>query len=1812
MIIDSRYKVLEELGSGIWSTTYKVNDLRTGKVYALKLFQNIESAELYEKFSAEDMHHITKIQHPNLLHVLDFGNFGTHIYYISDFYEGYSFSDFKVRSSNMELLYDIVVQICYALNALHSQNIVHKGLRPSSVLYKTFNNKTEVKVADFGFTRVDFAVSQQNLSKTLPYIAPEIYMGEKPKLQSDFYSLGVILYKLTTGSLPYSIDQISDFMAGKEINLFPKFPRELNKAVPFGLERLILKLLERNPEDRFTDVSGIIAFINQIQLKKYPFSRRWSIVHNIEFSDYLVREDYSHRILDYVPLVENGNGKLISLIAGKGLGKNNVLTLFKYHLLTDKYFIFDYVCSPKHKDPFFALIKEFYHYAENTDQLSSDLSNISEKLKKYLFESEEVATYMEETEEDLSRDFETTANFVFHLSQAKPIIFIIRSAQYLAQEVIEFLNYISQELLKKRILIILGIEDPRKLEGLIHPVQIKIEPLNLEQTQNYVERLVHQKVPHEFVKQLWQRCYGNPFFIEKFLIELTEKKVIWNDNHYNFEIDLGEFDLPEEVVHSIYDRMSHLQKKTYQGLQKMAAVFTPFSKELLRYILDITDKEAFFLINDGLNNEIIKLDAEYYKFTFKEAKERMWLEISEEDRKLVSRRVLSYFDDKTITRLDFLKGIIKHANFIQDFVALRKYTLKLSDYYADRKEHEASFEQLCIAVEIDFAKEGEVAAKYIHRDLLQLIQKSEWTTPNRIPEELKNFIVRMPDIAEKHLLIGIFYMELEKFQLAVKRLQKAYKVAITGFFKILSLIKLARTYYFLNNYDKMDECLQELEKYTITPNLEIQTVGVRALYLGAQNRPDDAIKLIENYLPKIQAQNNDYFFIKLGELHNILALMYHKQRMLNEANENFLTACNIWENQHYTKKLGTIYNNIGDVALMRGDTKTAFKYFDKALQLVRKNNIRSGIVQSLLNLGEAYVKLGEFQKAESYLFQALEVCKTLENKPFYESIINNLAIAKSRIKNLAYYLNFIKKHAPEVVKGRVETINPLVKTYFYYLINIGNYAKLEKLLQQGKQVILDKKEDEFFFQMKGYLLLNKGEYKEASQILERAFQYSQRNQSEYAQVINYIRLLESYFGMHSTENAIEIYQKAEKLSSQNNFYYWRKVLRLRKVKIDLLDPDISLRKLVRDLLDMLNIVKKRELYFLELDIYELLMQIYGKLNVKRKARFFFKKYKKKVEEVTEGLPQHDKDMFFRKTNYHLPTYKDFQTITIANRFKEDLEKWQEEIYDVLKIKEISRIKFFINRKIRSLFSPYFYAIILKDEIYHKQKPFIAYNVKQDTLFLEKFYANIMSSLEKNEVISRKISRSHVLFAPLRIKTTQVGCLILADRGELEFQEDEKNMIKILRLHLTSLLLRIDEFTSLNRRMQLMNKLIGINEKFFSILDISKLEQEIVLFALDFIDANRGFLIKKDEFENYRFAVALDEAKNILNNYTYISKSLVSEVQKEKQPVFIQNASQDELFEGFLDIEKQQLSVYCAPIIVDGNIYGFLYLDNYGNHEELLNINSEFMRLLLIQISVAIKNANQYEALRRKNMEINSLNNLKTEFINIVSHELKTPLVSLLGYIKRLQKNPEDQEQVIDTIEEDVMRLHDTTQNIIDYNKYRMTSQLRLTPVNISDLLRTVIDDLKDKSAYRHMRYKLEVDEQLPPVNLNWQAFELLVRNLIDNSIRFTNDFGTITVGARRSAFQKEKVNNKESLVVYVEDNGIGIPEGELKNVFQKFYELSDIYSHSSGKYEYRSSGLGLGLSTCEIIAELHHGKIWINSKEDEGTTVFVAVPLEED
>jgi len=142
-----------------------------------------------------------------------------------------------------------------------------------------------------------------------------------------------------------------------------------------------------------------------------------------------------------------------------------------------------------------------------------------------------------------------------------------------------------------------------------------------------------------------------------------------------------------------------------------------------------------------------------------------------------------------------------------------------------------------------------------------------------------------------------------------------------------------------------------------------------------------------------------------------------------------------------------------------------------------------------------------------------------------------------------------------------------------------------------------------------------------------------------------------------------------------------------------------------------------------------------------------------------------------------------------------------------------------------------------------------------------------------------------------------------------------------------------------------------------------------------------------------------------------------------------------------------------------------------------------------------------------------------------------------------------------------------------------------------------------------MFFHLEIKEELPIIHGDWQALHLMVYHIVLNAIRFTKDFGTIKIGARKSTFQNEELNGRESLVIYVQDNGIGMPEKEVDNIFKPFHELVDINAHHSGTIEYRSSGLGLGLSTAKRIAELHSGKITVRSKENEGTTIFILLPF---
>ena len=1728
--------------------------------------------------------------------------------------DGRTLDNFNRKLIDTENFYDIIVKICYALNALHSQDIIHKDLKPTNIKFKILKKSNKVKVMDYGFLKFNVEGEEDTtLDKTLPYVAPEIYLGNEATPQSDFYSLGVILYELTTGTLPFTVDEILSLKKNKRKSLIPKFPREINPDIPLGIENLTMKLLEKNPSDRFNNARNIINYINEIQIKSFPYSYKKSAVNRIRFSDYIVREDYSHEILEYTKLIDKGNGKLILIYGCYGLGKANALSLFRYHILTNKYYIFDYECNAQNRDPFFALIKEFFNALHKREDLQKELQNISEKFTKYLYDSEEKAAKIEETEEELEQDFKTSENFIFKLSELKPIIFIIRSSQYLTKESVDFINFISKKIVDKPILIILSSNNPRLLDKLLHPVAIRFKPLKKIESKEYIENLLDiDNINKDFAAKLWKLAHGNPYFIEQILIDLTEKRKIWYEKQYHFDFDISQYNFPPKIRNPIFTQMTHLSEKNYNYLTKLAFVRTPLSQNLVIHLLDISKKELFYLFKEATANELLYKDDEFYYFTYSVAKEKFLESCNKEEKKQISHKILAYFKDKQITLLSILEQIISHAQHVEDYDSQRFYLHKKASLHINNKRFSKAFLVLADIIELDFSDKIDVPENDLYSDLKQLINMSEWIISDQVPDKLKRITLEMPEIYEKYMLIGLFFKAKENFKLALENLEKAKELSFTRNQRLDALIILAKIYYQQDKIDKFDEYLREIELYNdLSAEYKISYIALKSLFYQKNNEYTKAIEIIEDYLPDIESHNDPNFFIKLGNLHNILALAYHKQRSLENANRNFHKARKIWEKIKYKKKLVTIYNNIGDTALIQGDTKTAFTYFRKAIKICAKVKSATGSILSLLNHAQAFIKLGKFDNALLYLNQAYKKSQRFKNKPFINSIEDNMAIVRSKLKNYNYYFSFIKENVPGLLNDEVYKVTPLTKTFFYFLHNIGYYEKIKSLLESSHNVFFEYKEFEFYYQMLGYIQLQRKEYQKALKSFKQAFEYSKYKKNVYAEAINSVRLTEIFLEIKDIDKALTHLNKAESICEKYNFQYWDKVVRLKRIHINLLKSSINIREILRELQYLLMETEEKEYFLLRIEILSYLVQIYANLKVRNKAKKYFKIYKKSVKDAVKDLPKKFKDKFFEKTKINVRDYRQLKLINIKERRNLDSYEWQDELYRIVRIPEISRIKFLINETIKNLLVPYYYAIVKINQATQELYSFTEYNIKEKELIENsKFRKNISKCIEENKILKRNYQNSHLVFLPLVIKSIKVGCLILADQGELRLLPNELDQLKLLKYHLTSLLIKVEQFSELNKEKDLITKLIKISHNFFNITERNKLEHEIVALTMSFINGSRGFLIKKDKSDNYLYKVAIDDSKHILDQFSHVSKTIIREAQKDNKPIFIENAQKANLYKVY-DDSMQNTSIYCVPITVNNEIYGFLYIDNFNRVEHKLHIDKDLITLLLKEINIALKNSIRNDNLAKKNRELNKLNKLKNEFINIVSHELNTPIMNLENSLNKMKKQNKDNEaqKLLMQAKENTNLLHNRITDIINFSRYRMKKELKKQLFDINSILSSTVEKAKQLSESRHMIFKLKTEDDLPQVLINYQAFHIALMNILVNAIRYTDDFGTITVGSRLSSFRNEEIDNEETLIIYIQDNGIGIPQAELDKIFSQFYEITDIYSHKSGTIEFKSSGLGLGLATVKLIIQLHNGKIWITSKEKEGTVVYIALPL---
>jgi eukaryotic-like serine/threonine-protein kinase len=266
-VIAGRYEIIECLGQGGMGRVYKAYDLDVREEIALKLIRPEISADprIIQRFQNE-LKLARKIAHRNVCRLFDLGRDGNAVFITMEYVSGEDLKTTIHRIGPMTVRKALAVgqQICQGLSEAHGQGVIHRDLKPSNVLIDKEGN---VRILDFGIAlspETEGLTDPGSIPGTLQYIAPEILNGQKPEAPSDIYSLGVILYEMVTGRLPFEGPSAIG-VAAKQLTEIPNDPGFFNPGLPAALGRLILRCLAKDPAVRFQKAEEVCMGLGRIE-----------------------------------------------------------------------------------------------------------------------------------------------------------------------------------------------------------------------------------------------------------------------------------------------------------------------------------------------------------------------------------------------------------------------------------------------------------------------------------------------------------------------------------------------------------------------------------------------------------------------------------------------------------------------------------------------------------------------------------------------------------------------------------------------------------------------------------------------------------------------------------------------------------------------------------------------------------------------------------------------------------------------------------------------------------------------------------------------------------------------------------------------------------------------------------------------------------------------------------------------------------------------------------------------------------------------------------------------------------------------------------------------------------------------------------------------------------------------------------------------------------------------------------------------------------------------------------------------------------
>lgn len=268
--LDGRYEIQELIGVGGMAVVYKAYDNIDDRIVAVKILKEeyLANEDFRRRFKNESKA-IAVLSHPNIVKVYDV-SFGDRLQYIvMEYVDGITLKEYieQQKVIDWKEAVHFTTQILRALQHAHDKGIIHRDIKPQNIMLLPNGN---IKVADFGiarFSRNETKTMTESAIGSVHYISPEQARGEVTDNKADIYSVGVVLYEMITGQLPFQSESAVS-VAIMQLQADPKKPRELNPMIPVGLEQITMHAMEKNVEDRYQSAAEMLMDLDE--LKRNP------------------------------------------------------------------------------------------------------------------------------------------------------------------------------------------------------------------------------------------------------------------------------------------------------------------------------------------------------------------------------------------------------------------------------------------------------------------------------------------------------------------------------------------------------------------------------------------------------------------------------------------------------------------------------------------------------------------------------------------------------------------------------------------------------------------------------------------------------------------------------------------------------------------------------------------------------------------------------------------------------------------------------------------------------------------------------------------------------------------------------------------------------------------------------------------------------------------------------------------------------------------------------------------------------------------------------------------------------------------------------------------------------------------------------------------------------------------------------------------------------------------------------------------------------------------------------------------------------